>query len=178
MQSELITYCDIESPLGPMIGGCTEAGLCFLEWHDRGGVGRILARVEKRYRRPLLQGHHSHLEQLRGEIVRYFEGQSNHFETPIAVRGTAFEMRVWDQLLRIPMGETRTYGDLATALGKPGASRAVGRANGANYLAIVIPCHRVIAGDGSLGGYGGKLWRKARLLELEKSYIVQPTLSL
>jgi AraC family transcriptional regulator of adaptative response/methylated-DNA-[protein]-cysteine methyltransferase len=161
-----------------MIGGCTDDGLTFLEWHDRGGVERILARVEKRYKRPLCQGEHRLLEQLDSELKLYFEGRLLRFETPIAVHGTAFEMRVWDQLLKIPSGQTRTYGELAVTLGRPGASRAVGRANGANYLGVVIPCHRVIASDGSLGGYGGKLWRKAKLLELEGARIDQSALAL
>ena len=178
MQNDRIIFRDFESPMGPMIGGCTDAGFCFLEWHDRGGVERILARVEKRYRLPLEKDDHTYLEQLQSELADYFEGRLTEFKVPIAVHGTAFEKRVWDQLLGIPCGETRTYGGLAAIIGKPGASRAVGRANGANYLAIVVPCHRVIASDGSLGGYGGKLWRKARLLELEGARIGQPQLAM
>lgn len=178
MQNDRIILRDFESPMGPMIGGCIDAGLCFLEWHDRGGVERIKARVEKRYRLPLKEGSHPHLTLLQAELKEYFDGRLTEFSVPIAVHGTPFEMRVWDQLLMIPCGETRTYGGLATVLGKPGASRAVGRANGANYLGIIIPCHRVIASDGTLGGYGGKLWRKARLLELEGAEITQSQLAL
>ena len=84
-----------------------------------------------------------------------------------AYPGSPFQRRVWDALRRIPYGETRTYAELAREIGAPGAARAVGAANGANRLAIVIPCHRVIAADGGLGGYGGGLWRKLRLLETE-----------
>ena len=162
-----ITYCDLDSPLGEMIAGTSEAGLCFLEWQDRGGVERILQRVGKRYRLPLQPGRHPHLQRLTDELAAYFQRRLQVFTVPIAVTGTAFERRTWDRLLEIPYGETRSYGQLAAELDKPGASRAVGRANGANYLAIVIPCHRVIETGGGLGGYGGKLWRKKRLLELE-----------
>jgi O-6-methylguanine DNA methyltransferase len=97
----------------------------------------------------------------------YFNEKLKKFQVRIDVNGTLFEKNVWDQLLHIPYGETRSYGQIAKHLGKPGAQRAVGRANGANYLSIVIPCHRVIEANGNLRGYGGKLWRKKYLLELE-----------
>jgi AraC family transcriptional regulator of adaptative response/methylated-DNA-[protein]-cysteine methyltransferase len=87
---------------------------------------------------------------------------------PLVYPGTEFEQRVWNQLLAIPYSETRSYQDLARTLGQPGASRAVGRANGMNRIAILIPCHRVVNHNGELGGYGGGLWRKRTLLELEK----------
>ena len=87
---------------------------------------------------------------------------------PVAAPGSPFEQRVWRELQRIPPGETRSYVALARAIGAPKAARAVGRANGMNRLAIVIPCHRVIRDDGTLGGYGGGRWRKERLLELER----------
>ena len=167
MQDDKLIYRDIDSPMGEMVAGATDAGACFLEWHDRGGVERILARVEKRYKLKPERGDSGHLDQLERELAEYFAGERSHFDVPIAVTGTTFEQTVWDQLLLIPHGETRSYGDLAKLLGKPGASRAVGRANGANYLSILIPCHRVIETGGGLRGYGGKLWRKQRLLELE-----------
>lgn len=162
-----ITYCNLDSPLGDMIAGTTDAGLCFLEWQDRGGVERIFKRVEKRYKLPIEAGTHEHLEQLRQELAAYFRQELTKFTVPIAVTGTPFERQTWDKLLEIPYGETRSYGQIAKALGRPKASRAVGRANGANYLGIVIPCHRVIETGGGLRGYGGKVWRKKRLLELE-----------
>ena len=162
-----VTYTDFESPLGPMIAGATEKGVCFLEWHDRGGVDRIKARVEKRYECELTEGSNAHLKKLGRELASYFRGKLSEFTIPIDVTGTPFEQRVWGQLLKIPYGETRSYGQMAKSLGKPGASRAVGRANGANYLSIIIPCHRVIEANGKLRGYGGGLWRKKYLLELE-----------
>jgi len=129
MSTDSIVYRDITSPLGDMIAGATENGVCFLEWHDRGGVERIKQRVEKRYRMPLAP--------------------------------------TWDRLLSIQYGKTRSYGEMADLLGKPRASRAVGRANGANYISIVVPCHRVIETNGGLGGYGGGIKRKRYLLDLE-----------
>jgi AraC family transcriptional regulator, regulatory protein of adaptative response / methylated-DNA-[protein]-cysteine methyltransferase len=157
----------MQSPLGDMIAGATDNGVCFLEWHDRGGVDRIKQRVEKRYKMDLMNGSNDHLEKLDDELNKYFQGTLNDFKVSIDVTGTKFEQLIWKHLLNIPYSETRSYGQIANVIGKPGASRAVGRANGANYLGIVIPCHRVIEANGNLRGYGGKLWRKKYLLELE-----------
>jgi O-6-methylguanine DNA methyltransferase len=167
MQNNKIVFRDLKSPLGEMIAGATDKGVCFLEWHDRGGVERIKQRVEKRYRIPLVKGNNQHLDQLEKELDTYFAGKLKKFKVAIDVTGTPFERKIWEQLLTIPYGETRSYTQIADKLGKPGARRAVGRANGANYLSIVIPCHRVIETNGNLRGYGGKVWRKKYLLELE-----------
>ena len=164
-----ILYSSVQTPLGDMIAGATDKGICFLEWYDRGGVECILSRVEKRYKRPLEQGSSELLRKLQNELSNYFDRTINKFLVPLDVNGTIFENRVWDKLLKIPYGETRSYGEIASELGKPGASRAVGRANGSNYLAIVIPCHRVIESNGKLRGYGSGLWRKKYLLDLESA---------
>lgn len=163
-----ILFCNLASPVGEMIAGATDNGVCFLEWHSRGGVDRIMQRVQKRYRLPLVAGESDHLTLLQEELQGYFGGTLRQFTVPIDVTGTEFERTIWAQLLQIPYGETRSYGDVAAAIGKPKASRAVGRANGANYLSILIPCHRVIESGGGLRGYGGGLWRKQFLLELER----------
>ena len=168
MSESSIVYRDFDSPLGPMIAGATPNGVCFLEWHDRGGVERIMERVQKRYDKALTPGNNVHLAQLEHELAQYFTGTGGRFLSPVDVTGTPFEQSVWAQLLAIPYGQTRSYGDLALTLGKPGAQRAVGRANSANYVSIVIPCHRVIESNGNLRGYGGGLWRKKWLLELER----------
>ncbi|GGW72562.1 methylated-DNA--protein-cysteine methyltransferase [Streptomyces lucensis JCM 4490] len=102
------------------------------------------------------------------QLTAYFAGESTHFALELRLRGTPFQRGVWDQLTRIPYGETRTYGELADALGNPHASRAVGLANGRNPIGIIVPCHRVIGSDGSLTGYGGGLNRKRRLLDFER----------
>jgi methylated-DNA-[protein]-cysteine S-methyltransferase len=101
------------------------------------------------------------------QLDEYFAGRRTRFDLPLAPRGTPFQRAVWAQLLRIPFGETWSYGQLARAVGKPSASRAVGAANGRNPLSIVVPCHRVIGADGSMTGYGGEVRRKVKLLELE-----------
>ena len=101
------------------------------------------------------------------QLAEYFEGKRTRFDLPIAPRGTAFQKSVWGALLRIPFGQTASYGDIARAIGKPAASRAVGGANHRNPLSIIIPCHRVIGADGGMTGYGGELYRKRLLLDLE-----------
>lgn len=102
------------------------------------------------------------------QLMAYFEGELKEFTLEVRLHGTAFQRTVWEQLRRIPHGETRTYGELADALGNPKASRAVGLANGRNPIGIIVPCHRVVGADGSLTGYGGGLERKQRLLDFER----------
>ncbi len=101
------------------------------------------------------------------ELRAYFAGELREFTLPVNLSGTPFQKRVWAELTRIPYGETISYAELAKRVGKPTASRAVGGANGANRVCVVVPCHRVIAADGTLGGFGGGLWRKAWLLNRE-----------
>jgi AraC family transcriptional regulator of adaptative response/methylated-DNA-[protein]-cysteine methyltransferase len=138
-----------------------------LEFSDRRMLEAQMGDVSRRFRAPVLPGQSGHLDQLASELEEYFEGRRRSFDVAVATRGTPFQERVWAGLAAIPYGTTVSYGELAGQIGRPGASRAVGRANGSNRVAIVIPCHRVIQGDGTLGGYGGGLWRKARLLEIE-----------
>lgn len=164
---EMITYTIIESPVGEFIGGVTDKGCCLFEFHDRGGFERINARMIKRYKRGMKQGNSDLLDELTKQAKEYFDGTRREFNLPLDQKGTSFELSVWKMLTTIPYGETRSYGEIAKALGKPGASRAVGRANGLNYIPIIVPCHRVIDASGELHGYGGGLWRKRWLLELE-----------
>jgi AraC family transcriptional regulator of adaptative response/methylated-DNA-[protein]-cysteine methyltransferase len=142
--------------------------------------------LRARFGLPLAPGESPHFATLRRELGSYFAGRLDAFSTPVALRGSPFEEMVWRALMGIPSGATRTYAELAEALGKAGASRAVGRANGFNRIAILVPCHRVVRSGfpgaaglssdedpdapsalESLGGYGGGLWRKRALLELE-----------
>lgn len=106
------------------------------------------------------------------QLDQYFAGERSDFDLPVALRGTPFQMRVWEALREIPYGETRSYQEIARRVDSPRAVRAVGGANGRNPVAIVIPCHRVIGADGSLTGYGGGLWRKEFLMNLERSRIL------
>ncbi|MDX1442156.1 MAG: methylated-DNA--[protein]-cysteine S-methyltransferase [Gammaproteobacteria bacterium] len=103
------------------------------------------------------------------QLQQYFSGERNSFDLPLLASGSEFQKRVWTALQEIPFGETRSYKQLAEAIGDPAASRAVGSANGANPIPVIIPCHRVIAADGSLGGYSGGLEIKQRLLEIERA---------
>jgi methylated-DNA-[protein]-cysteine S-methyltransferase len=104
------------------------------------------------------------------QFEEYFNGKRTRFELPLDVQGTPFQKAVWNELQRIPHGETRSYGEIAKAIGKPGAARAVGMANHDNPIAVVIPCHRVVGSDGSLTGYAGGLHLKARLLSIERQH--------
>lgn len=166
LPERLVVAATLDSPLGPLLAAATDDGVCLLEFFDRRMLATQLKIVEHRLGR-IVPGRHAHLERLQAELDEYFAGTRRAFGVPIVAPGSPFEHSVWDELRRIPPGETRSYDGLAAALGRPGAGRAVGRANGRNRIAIVIPCHRVIGADGALTGYGGGLWRKQRLLDLE-----------
>jgi methylated-DNA-[protein]-cysteine S-methyltransferase len=112
------------------------------------------------------------------QLDEYFAGTRREFELDLAPRGTAFQLAVWDALLAIPYGATASYGEIARAVGRPNAVRAVGQANGRNPIAIVVPCHRVIGSDHSLTGYGGGIDRKRFLLALEGAAALTPALDL
>ncbi len=156
-----------ESPLGPLLLGTTDEGVCLLEFTDRRALETQITSVRRWFQCAIVPGRNEHLDQLQDELERYFAGALREFRVPLVYPGSPFQRQVWSQLLRIPYGETRSYEDVARALGCPAATRAVGRANGQNRIAIVIPCHRVVNKGGQLGGYGGGLWRKQFLLDLE-----------
>ena len=162
-----VTLGWLESPVGPLVAGVTDQGVCLLEFSDRRMLEAQLTRVRQRLG-PVLPGTHPLLDQLGSELAEYFEGARPAFTVPLVYPGTPFQVKVWNALLQIPYGETYSYEKLAWSVGAPGAQRAVGHANGLNPVAIVIPCHRVVNKDGKLGGYGGGLWRKQVLLDLER----------
>lgn len=165
--TDFVSLAWIETPLGPMVAGATGTAICLLEFADRRMMEAQLRTVASRLGRPLLPGASPLLDSLKSQLAEYFDGSRRVFDLPLEYPGTDFQKRVWEELSRIPYGETRSYAQLAAAIGAAGASRAVGTANGMNRIAILIPCHRVITADGGLGGYGGGLWRKLRLLERE-----------
>ncbi len=167
-RGECVWTAWLRTPLGPMIAGATERGLCLLEFTDRRMLEAQLETLGRRLHTPLVPGENTHLRQAKTELDEYFAGRRRAFEVPLHVSGTPFQERVWHELALIPYGATRTYADIARALGAPRAVRAVGQANGRNRIAIVLPCHRVVNVGGKLGGYGGGLWRKQRLLALEQ----------
>jgi AraC family transcriptional regulator of adaptative response/methylated-DNA-[protein]-cysteine methyltransferase len=157
----------ITTPLGPMLAGAIDDGLCLLEFVDRRMLPNQVERIRRRLGAVFVPGHHDVIASARDQLTEYFEGRRRSFDLPLAPAGTEFQCAVWEALGRIPYGETRSYAQLAESLGRPAAARAVGKANGDNAVAIVIPCHRVVGADGRLVGYGGGLWRKKRLLRIE-----------
>jgi methylated-DNA-[protein]-cysteine S-methyltransferase len=163
----------ISTPVGDMLALASDAGLCALEFT---GPDKRLTRLEARLARhfpphAIADGESRVIARTRAWLDAYFAGACAEIgDLPLDLRGAAFEKRVWQKLTRIPPGETTSYGAIARALGAPGASRAVGAANGANPIAIIVPCHRVIGSTGSLTGYGGGLERKQWLLDHERRW--------
>lgn len=166
---QALTAAVFPSPLGPLLCATTGDAICLLEFSDPARLALTLRRLEQRFARPLVPGNHPLLERLRDELEQYFQGRRDAFSLPLTAPGTAFQERVWTELQRILPGTTISYAELADRIGQPRARRAVGLANGANRIAILIPCHRVVNAGGRLGGYGGGLWRKRLLLELERT---------
>lgn len=158
----------LDTPLGAMLALGNDEGLALLEFVDRRMLETQLHTLRRRFESAIVPGHHAVLDQIESELGAYFEGELTEFQTPVVLRGTDFQVAAWRELLTIPYGRTRSYGDQAVAIGRPDAQRAIGRANGDNRLAIIVPCHRVVRSDGTLCGYGGGLWRKQWLLDLER----------
>ena len=158
----------LDTRLGPMIAIGDEEALYLLEFVDRRGLEREIEGLRKRRKSAILPGITAPIRSIEKELSQYFEGHLKEFKTPLYLLGSPFQKCVWEELQKIPFGETRSYVELVTIIGKPSAFRAVGNANGANQFAIVIPCHRVINLNGELGGYGGGLPRKKWLLAHEK----------
>ncbi|MDQ0920618.1 O-6-methylguanine DNA methyltransferase [Paenibacillus sp. V4I5] len=158
----------LDTRLGPMICIGDESMLYLLEFVDRRGLELEVERLRKRTKSAIIPGLTEPIRSIERELTHYFDGTLTEFKTPHFLMGSTFQKSVWEQLIKIPSGETRSYSDIAISLGKPTAYRAVAQANGTNQLAIVIPCHRVINSNGELGGYGGGLTRKKWLLSHEK----------
>ncbi|MBX9976810.1 MAG: methylated-DNA--[protein]-cysteine S-methyltransferase, partial [Alphaproteobacteria bacterium] len=159
----------LDSPLGPMLAIADETALYLLEFVGRRGLEREIERLRTRLKAAIIPGETSPpLISIKEELATYFKGALRTFKTPLFLLGSSFQKSVWEELLRIPYGETRSYLDQAKAMGKPSSCRAVANANGANQIAIVIPCHRIITSSGQLGGYGGGVPRKKWLIEHEK----------
>jgi methylated-DNA-[protein]-cysteine S-methyltransferase len=156
----------VDSPCGPLLCVVDPAGAVVrIEF----GKGREAQKITERLRDSGAEvvEDPARTAEVRRQLEQYFAGERREFDLTLAPAGTPFELAVWEELRRIPFGETRSYGEIARTLGRPTAYRAVGRANGANPIPIVVPCHRVIGSDGSLTGFGGGLDAKSRLLELE-----------
>lgn len=160
----------LETPVGAMLAIADQQHLHLLEFFERKALTTEIQRLQKTMNSMISFGRLPPIDQIEQELAAYFKGESAAFHTPFARHGSPFTRKVWDALTEIPPGVTRSYAQLAQTIGQPTAMRAVARANGANQLAIIIPCHRVIGADGSLTGYAGGLWRKNWLLTHEKRH--------
>ncbi|MCX8567784.1 MULTISPECIES: trifunctional transcriptional activator/DNA repair protein Ada/methylated-DNA--[protein]-cysteine S-methyltransferase [Hyphomicrobiales] len=158
----------VETPIGPMIAIADQHALHILEFLERKALATEVRKLQAATGSAIAFGRAGPIDQIEAELGAFFAGNSAEFATRLAPQGTAFERQVWDGLRRIPAGASATYSGLAAEIGNPAAVRAVGRANGANPIAVVIPCHRVVGVSGDLTGYGGGLWRKRWLLEHER----------
>ena len=159
----------LATPLGPMVAVADAGALHLLDFGDRVALPAELRKLAI-FGGGIGIGRTPVVEVLEAELAAFFAGRSARFTVPLAVEGSPFARGVWDALREIPAGQTRSYGQIAARIGRPTASRAVARANGSNRLALLIPCHRVIGADGSLTGYAGGLWRKRRLIEIERGF--------
>jgi AraC family transcriptional regulator of adaptative response/methylated-DNA-[protein]-cysteine methyltransferase len=157
----------LDTPLGPMLAISDEEALYLIEFVERRGLEREIERLRCQTKSAIIPGDTSPINSIKKELQLYFEGRLKEFKTPLHLLGSSFQKLVWEELLCIPYGETRSYADQSRSIGKPSACRAVANANGANQLAIVIPCHRIINSNGDLGGYGGGIARKQWLIDHE-----------
>lgn len=160
----------IETPLGPMVVIADKNGLYLLEFVDWHGLEHTIKNLCLKTEAMIITGSADPILSIGDELSSYFGGSLQEFKTPLRPIGTPFQKLAWSGLMRVPYGQTRSYRDQATSIGKPTATRAVANANGANPIAIVIPCHRIINSNGDLGGYGGGIARKKWLINHEKQH--------
>jgi len=166
----VIITSKIETELGTMIAGAVQEGICLLEFSDRKMLKTEYKDLARLFNSSIEEGENEHISSLKVQLKEYFEGTRKIFSIPMVTPGSEFQKAVWNELLNIEYGTTRSYLQQSIALGRPGSIRAVANANGMNRISIMIPCHRVIGSDGSLTGYGGGLKRKRWLLDHEKKY--------
>jgi AraC family transcriptional regulator of adaptative response/methylated-DNA-[protein]-cysteine methyltransferase len=166
MQNKIYIH-EIHTPIGQMLAGASDEGLCLLEFTDRPALPKELEDLKKLLNAEIVEGVPDIIDITQKQLDEYFQGKRKEFSIKLNAPGTEFQRKVWSILQEIPFGKTRTYKDQALILGNLSSIRAVGKANGDNRIAIIIPCHRVIGTNGDLIGYGGGLWRKHHLLEFE-----------
>ena len=164
-----IALTQLHTPFGELLAGATTHGICLLEFTDTNRVEMQLSRLKKDYKFNASKADSPFFTPLNQQLQAYFLKQLNTFDIPLDIHGTPFQKQVWQALLAIPYGETRSYQAQANAIQNPKAVRAVANANRNNRISILIPCHRVIGKNGAMTGYGGGIWRKAFLLDLERS---------
>lgn len=169
-QCQVLKAAWVDTPLGPMLAIADEKALYLLEFVDRRGLEREILRLRQKTHAAIIPGETSIIHTITEELKLYFAGHLQQFKTPLHLLGSVFQQQVWQKLQEIPYGETVAYAELARRIGRRTAFRAVANANGANQLAIIIPCHRVINTNGQIGGYGGGLARKEWLIRHEKKH--------
>ncbi len=158
----------LSTPIGEMLVMETQQGICLLEFQDRKELEQEIQSILQKTKGKLIGGGSNFFALLSEEMGAYFQDCNSPFSVPLDILGTEFQSKVWNTLIEIPVGQTRTYSEVAETIGKSKAVRAVGNANAKNPIAIVIPCHRLIGANGSLTGYGGGIWRKEWLLLHER----------
>lgn len=168
---QLITITRISTPLGPMLAGATDEGICLFDFAERRMMESIMKRIQTGLNATMLPGDHVHFKILNEQMTEYFNGTRREFDLPLHLIGTPFQKQVWQGLQQISYGTTRSYKNQSIFLGNEKAIRAVARANGENGIAIIIPCHRVIGENGHLTGYGGGLGKKKWLLDHEAKHL-------
>ena len=161
----------IATPLGPMLAGATSEGICMLEFTNRVRLEREFSDLQKMLNAVMLPGRNQYSDQLEKEVNEYFEGKRKIFSVSLHTPGTEFSQGVWKMLQKIPYGKTCSYKEQAEMLNNPKAIRAIASTNGRNRLAIVIPCHRVIGGDGNMTGYAAGVEKKKWLLNFERNHL-------
>ncbi len=169
--TNIIDLKQLKTPIGTMFACAVPEGICLLEFAERKILQQQYAYLTKSLCAAIVPGENPHFPLLEEQLQEYFAGSRKTFSVPLVIPGTDFRVKAWQGLQQIPYGTTRSYKEQAFALGTPDAIRAVASANGANRVSIIIPCHRLIATDGSLTGYGGGIWRKQWLLEFEEKNV-------
>ena len=163
-----VVVCKVNTPIGAFGAVFTQRGLSLLLFPTQElALCTAWARRWEPQARTTPGGNNPHVAQLEEELPAYFAGELREFSTPLDMRGTPFQLKVWNEVYGVGYSQMRSYRDIAHAIGQPSAVRAVGAANGANPIPVIVPCHRIIGSDGKLVGYGGGLAMKRRLLELE-----------
>jgi methylated-DNA-[protein]-cysteine S-methyltransferase len=162
-----------ETEIGEVVLGSFRGKLCLLGFRSREMARTVDDRIKKALNAEFVERDDEILEKTRTQLDEYLQGRRREFDMPLLMVGTDFQRRVWQALTRVPYGATSTYGQIAEAIGSQKAVRAVGNASSVNPISIIVPCHRIIGGDGGLVGYGGGLSVKRRLLELERSNLAE-----
>jgi len=167
-QANILNAAWLDTPLGPMLAVADDAALHLLEFAERKNLEQEIKRLRYTTKAGIIPGKNTPITMIENELKDYFDGKITVFETPLFLLGSDFQKLVWEELQKIPMGQTRSYAQLATAIGRSSAYRAVARANSTNHLAIIIPCHRIINSNNELGGYASGVARKEWLINHEK----------